>query len=164
MDVKYVPTSCYVGEYADKFYQYTVIDECTRERYIYHYKEQSSHSTVNFLMRAIKYFKYKPQIVQTDNGFEFTHFKETKMVHPLDIFCEKLGIRHQLIRPRTPRHNGRVERSHRNDNERFYKRLSFYSYEDLIVQAKAYIKRANNIPMQTLGVLTPLEKRAQYVK
>ena len=34
--------------------------------------------------------------------------------------------------PRTPCHNGKVERSHRNDNERFYKYLSFYSYDDLI--------------------------------
>ena len=53
--------------------------------------------------------------------------------------------------PRTPRHNGKVERSHRNDNERFYKYLSFYSYDDLIIQMKKYLYRSNRLPMQTLG-------------
>lgn len=40
------------------------------------------------------------------------------------------GIRHKLIRPFTPRHNGKVERSHRKDNERFYATHLFYSFED----------------------------------
>lgn len=80
MDVKYVPTHCYIGKLPDKFYQYTVIDEASRERFIFPFKEQSSHSTVQFLKMAIKHFGYKPKIIQTDNGFEFTHFKETKQV------------------------------------------------------------------------------------
>lgn len=83
---------------------------------------------------SIEYFGYTPEIIQTDNGFEFTHFKDTQRIHPFDILCNKLGIRHQLIIPRTPRHSGKVERSHRNDDERFYKKLSFYSYEDLKTQ------------------------------
>ena len=58
---------------------------------------------------AIKHFGYIPEIIQTDNGFEFTHFKDTKRVHPFDKLCNELGIKHQLIRPRTPRHNGKVE-------------------------------------------------------
>ena len=57
-------------------------------------------------------------------------------MHPFDVLCNQLNIRHQLIRLRTPRHNGKVERSYRNDNERFYKYLSFYSYNDLICQMK----------------------------
>ena len=109
----------------DKFYQYTIIDEATRERFIYPFKEQSSYSTVTFVKMAIKYFGYTPETIQTDNGFEFTHFKDTKRVHLFDKLCNELGIKHQLIRPRTPRHNGKVERSHRNDNERFYSKLSF---------------------------------------
>ena len=50
----------------------------------------------------------------------------------MDEFCINNNIYHHKIRPRTPRHNGKVERSHRNDNERFYSFLSFYSLEDLI--------------------------------
>jgi transposase InsO family protein len=105
------------------------------------------------------YFGYLPKIIQTDNGQEFTHLKQTNKIHPLDLLCKELNIRHQLIRPRTPRHNGKVERSHRNDNERFYKYLSFYSYDDLLIQMKRYLNRSNNIPMQTLNWLSPLQMR-----
>jgi len=159
MDVKYVPTECYSGTTPDKFYQYTIIDEASRERFIYPYKEQSTYSTVDFVKRAIVYFGYKPKIIQTDNGQEFTYTMKTDKVHPLDILCISLDIEHKLIRPRTPRHNGKVERSHRNDQNRFYNYLRFYSYDDLKKQMKAYLNRSNNIPMQVLNWLSPIEKR-----
>lgn len=159
MDVKYVPTACYSGTDGEKFYQYTVIDEASRQRFIYPYREQSSYSTVDFIKKAITFFGYRPRIIQTDNGTEFTHFKNTKRIHPMDVLCKELGIIHQLIRPRTPRHNGKVERSHRNDQARFYNFLRFYSYDDLKNQTKRYLKRSNNIPMQVLGWKTPMEKR-----
>lgn len=159
LDVKYIPKTCYTGDLPDKFYQYTMIDEASRERFLFPFKEQSSYSTVAFVEMAIAYFGYQPQIIQTDNGFEFTHFKDTKRIHAFDRFCHEHGIHHQLIRPRTPRHNGKVERSHRNDNARFYKHLHFYSYDDLMVQMKRYLYRSNRIPMQTLGWKSPLEIR-----
>ena len=53
MDVKYVPTACYSGSVPQKYYQYTVIDEASRERFIYPYMEQSSYSTIDFLKRSI---------------------------------------------------------------------------------------------------------------
>ncbi len=159
MDVKYVPKECYSGQGNQKFYQYTVIDEASRERFIYPYKEQSSYSTVDFVKRAIAYFGYSPEIIQTDNGAEFTHIAKTDRIHPLDVLLNELNIQHKLIRPRTPRHNGKVERSHRNDQNRFYNYLKFYSYKDLQVQMKAYLKRSNNIPMQVLDWLSPVDKR-----
>lgn len=163
MDVKYVPTACYVGANGDKFYQYTIIDEASRERYIYPYLEQSSYSTVDFINRAIKYFGYTPDIIQTDNGTEFTHFVKTDRVHPMDILCHEKLIMHKLIRPRTPWHNGKVERSHRNDQERFYNQLQFYSYEDLKRQMASYLYRSNRIPMSVLGWKTPIAKRNELV-
>lgn len=161
MDVKFVPRVCYTGSVPQKFYQYTVIDEASRERFVYPYMEQSSYSTVDFLKRAITYFKYQPEILQTDNGSEFTNIRKTDRVHFLDIMCQELGIQHKLIRPRTPRHNGKVERSHRNDQERFYNHLHFFSYEDLKIQMKRYLKRSNSIPMQVLGWKSPREKRLE---
>lgn len=161
LDVKYVPTPCYSGTDRQKFYQYTVIDEASRERFIYPYMEQSSYSTIQFVKRAIDYFGYKPLIIQTDNGGEFTHLIKTNRVHPFDIFCNDLGIIHKLIRPRTPRHNGKVERSHRNDQERFYNFLKFYNYQDLQIQMKRYLNRSNNIPMQVLDWKSPLQKRLE---
>jgi transposase InsO family protein len=159
MDVKYVPTACYTKGSEERFYQYTMIDEASRERFIYPYKEQSGYSTCDFIRRAISYFGYKPEIIQTDNGTEFTNFSNTERVHAMDVLCQKLGIKHKLIRPRTPWHNGKVERSHRNDQERFYNHLSFYSYEDLKKQMKSWLYRSNRIPMAVLGWKSPFEKR-----
>lgn len=161
LDVKYVPSACYVGEIPDKFYQYTMIDEASRERFIYPYSEQSSYSTIDFVKRAINYFRYSPETIQTDNGFEFTYPKDYKRTHSFDIFCNQLEIQHKLIHPRTPWHNGKVERSHRNDQERFYNFLSFYSFENLKVQMYRYMRRSNRIPMAVLGWISPIERRFQ---
>ena len=161
MDVKYVPAACYAGTDGDKFYQYTMIDEASRERFIYAYKEQSSYSTIDFTKRAIIYFGYAPETIQTDNGGEFTHSSKTNRVHPFDMLCNQLNIHHKTIRPKTPWHNGKVERSHRNDQERFYNYLRFYSLEDLQMQMKRYLRRSNRIPMSVLGWKSPVEKRRE---
>ena len=113
------------------------------------------------MQRAIIYFGYAPDMIQTDNGGEFTHTQKTKRIHPLDVLCSSLHITHKTIRPATPWHNGKVERSHRNDQERFYNHLSFYSYEDLQIQMKRYLRRSNRIPMSVLGWKSPLQKRQE---
>ena len=161
LDVKHIPIACYSGTDGEKFYQYTMIDEASRERFIYPYKEQSGYSTVDFVKRAILYFGYAPEIIQTDNGSEFCNTKKTDRIHYFDRFCAEFNIHHKTIRPKTPWHNGKVERSHRNDQERFYNYLKFYSYEDLLVQMKRYLKRSNNIPMAVLGWKSPIQKRAE---
>ncbi len=174
LDVKYVPRSCYVGDFQEdqRYYQYTVIDEATRERFIYPYQEQCPQSTIDFMKRAIVYFGYKPNILQTDNGSEFTYTRQLKSdkEHLLDKFCRLHNIEHKTIKPRTPRHNGKVERSHRNDNERFYAWLKFFSFEDLKKQMKTYLERSNNIPISVLTSrdqkqkwLTPKEKRRELL-
>lgn len=163
MDVKFVPKPCYVGPYENEFYQYTVIDEASRERFIYPYKEQSSHSTVDFVKRAITYFGYSPKIIQTDNGMEFTHTVHPNKPSLLDKLCNELKIEHKLIRPRTPRHNGKVERSHRIDQERFYNYLSFYSYDDLKLQMKQWLIRYNNMSKPVLNWKTPIQKRNELM-
>ena len=174
LDVKYIPLECYTGNGAcERYYQYTVIDEATRKRFIRAYKEQSQESTIDFIIRAIKFFGYKPRMIQTDNGQEFTFLKgETKdgRIHKFDHFCIHFGIKHKLIRPRTPRHNGKVERSHRNDNERFYRYLRYYSFDDLQSQMTVYLRRSNDIPSAVLRSandkkrwLSPNEKEAELL-
>ncbi|MEG0568864.1 MAG: IS481 family transposase, partial [Erysipelotrichales bacterium] len=121
-------------------------------------------NTIDFIHRAFKYFGYYPKIIQTDNGTEFAYNTKTKQVHPLKLELDELGIIHQKIRPRTPEHNGKVERSHRNDNQRFYRFLSFFSLEDLNYQGKLYLKRSNNIPMAVLDYRTPKEQRSHINK
>ena len=161
MNVKYVPSDCYSGTDGEKFYQYTVLDEASRERFLYAYRENSSYSTVDFVQRAIIHFGYAPGMIQTDNGGEFTHTQKTKRIHPLDVLCGRLHILHKTIRPKTPWRNGKVERSHRNDQERFYNFLKFYSYEDLQDQMKHYLRRSNRIPMSVLGWKSPVQKRQE---
>lgn len=160
MDVKYVPQACYAGRDDEVFFQYTMIDEASRERFIFPYKEHSSFSTLDFVKRAITYFGYTPEEIQTDNGSEFAYTQNTKRVHPLDMLCKQLNIRHKRIRPQTPWHNGKVERSHRSDQERFYNFLRFYSYDDLLIQMKRYLYRSNRIPMAVLGWRSPFQMRA----
>lgn len=162
IDVKFVPKECKADNlpFDKKYYQYTCIDEASRERFIYHYEEHTPANTVDFAYRCFLFYGYKPEEIQTDNGTEFTWNQDKmKTIHPLQQLCINENIYHHKIRPRTPRHNGKVERSHRNDNERFYNYLKFYSLEDLRYQAKLYLKRSNNIPMATLGYKTPNEYR-----
>ena len=167
IDVKYVPKSCASTAISidKRFYQYTCIDEASRERFLYWYDSANPSNTIDFIKRCILYYEYKPLEIQTDNGTEFSWNSERmKIIHPMDEFCIREGIYHHKIRPRTPRHNGKVERSHRNDNERFYSFLSFYSLEDLREQGKRYLKRSNNIPMQVLKYKTPIEMRQELLK
>lgn len=161
MDVKYVPSACYVGSDGEKFYQYTAIEEASRKRFIYAYREQSSYSSIDFFKRAIIYFGYAPETVQTDNGSEFIHTSKTERIHPFDVFCKEINVNHKTIRPRTPWHNGKVERSHRNDQERFYNHLSFFSFGDLQIQMKRYLYRSNNIPMSVLEWKSPNQKQRE---
>lgn len=159
IDVKYVPSACLVGEAeGEKFYQYTAIDEYSRFRYIAAFKEHSSYSSTVFLESMIKSFPFKVECVQTDNGTEFT--KRLLKENDLTLFEERLkelGIRHKLIKPYTPRHNGKVERSHRKDNEHFYASHKFYSFEDFSKQLAVHSRKYNNFPMRPLGWKSPRE-------
>ena len=83
LNVKYVPTACYSDNDGEKFYQYTMIDEADRERFIYPYREQSGYSAVDFVKRAILSFGYAPEIIPTDNGSEFCNTSKTPRIHTL---------------------------------------------------------------------------------
>lgn len=152
VDVKHVPAVCLVGDAkGEKFYQYTAIDEFSRFRYVEAFNEASTYTSALFVKNLTKAFKFKIECIQTDNGFEFTkHFKSDKP-SLFEKTLSELGIKHKLIRPFTPRHNGKVERSHRKDNERFYAVRTFYSFDDFSKQLSIYNKRDyNNFPMRPL--------------
>lgn len=169
IDVKIVPKDCCVGDAAkQRLYQYTAIDEHTRLRYLAAFEEQNTYSSTVFLTSMVSYFKrygITVQCVQSDNGPEFTNrFVSTKR-NTLSLFeqtAAKIGIRHKLIKPYTPRHNGKVERSHREDMKRFYGRSVFYSFQDFEKQLAVHMTRSNKIPMRPLGYLSPREFLANY--
>lgn len=168
IDVKHVPAACIVGDAeGEKFYQYTAIDEFSRFRYVKAFREISTYSSMVFLEHMLKAFPFPVECVQTDNGFEFTkRFGSSKSDKDLTLFEKKLaelGIEHKKIRPFTPRHNGKVERSHRKDNEYFYATHRFYSFEDFSKQLKIHNKKYNNFPMRPLGWKSPRETLKSFL-
>lgn len=166
IDVKVVPTACIVGDAkaeGRKFYQYTAIDEYSRFRYLEAFEEQSTYSSAVFLEHLVKKFPFKIECVQTDNGAEFTKALGSSQNPTPTMFEKKLaehGIRHKRIRPYTPRHNGKVERSHRKDNEYLYATHTFYSFEDFTKQLKVHNYNYNKFPMRPLNWKSP----ADYIK
>lgn len=136
VDVKYVPAKSLTKEVRERdgrYYQYTAIDEYTRKRVLWASKEQSTSASTEFIKVIMKKFPFKIECIQTDNGFEFTNrlnWQGTKKKTMFESKLEELGIKHKLIKPKTPRHNGKVERSHRKDQERFYYNKVFCSFED----------------------------------
>lgn len=159
IDVKFVPASCLVGEAkGQKFYQYTFLDEYSRFRYLEAFEEHSTYSSMLFLQHVVKRFPYAIECIQTDNGAEFTKRLLTKGSDTPTIFeaeLARLGIRHKLIRPYTPRHNGKVERSHRKDNEEFYASHTFYSFDDFKKQLAVRERIYNHFPMRPLNWRSP---------
>lgn len=164
IDVKVVPTACIVGDaQGEKFYQYTAIDEYSRFRYLEAFKEQSSYSSAVFVEHLIKKFPFKIECIQTDNGQEFTKtYGNSKNPKPtmFESKLSELGIHHKLIKVYTPRHNGKVERSHRKDNEYFYATHRFYSFDDFAKQLKVHNYNYNKFPMRPLNWKAP----ADYIK
>jgi len=166
VDVKVVPKECIckeAQEKGEKYYQYTAIDEYTRYRQIWYYKEQTTYSSKEFLEYIVNKFPFKIECIQTDNGFEFTNRLGTDKHQT--IFEAKLiefEIEYRNIKPYTPRHNGKVERSHRKDQESFYNKRKFYSIEDLQKQGKYYLKQYNNFPMKPLKWKTPKEMLTSF--
>lgn len=169
IDVKYVPLKCLTKEIKEKdgrYYQYTAIDEYTRQRVLWASKEHSTYASTEFLKVVQKKLKYKIECVQTDNGFEFTNRLNSHETNRKTMFEEALkeaGIEHKLIKPKTPRHNGKVERSHRKDQERFYYNKVFCSFEDFKNRLKYWEKEYNNFPMKPLKWLSPNEKYLEYI-
>ena len=165
IDVKFVPESCIVGDAAgEKFYQYTAIDEFSRWRYLEAFQEHSSYSSAQFLEHLVKAAPFRILCVQTDNGTEFTKkfVSDKARPHLFEQKLELLSIQHKLIKPFTPRHNGKVERSHRKDNEYFYASHKFYSFEDFKKQLAVHNRKYNHFPIRPLGWLAPLAFLAKY--
>jgi len=153
IDVKHVPLACCVN--GEKYYQYTAIDEFSRFRYLGAFKENSTYSSACFLSDMLKAFPFKVECVQTDNGTEFTNRFRGGGTTLFEKKLHESGIRHKLIRPFTPRHNGKVERSHRKDNEYFYAVKKFFSFEDFQTQLKRHNRWYNNFPMRPLQWCSP---------
>lgn len=161
IDVKIVPAVCIVGDAKlmdEKFYQFTAIDEYSRFRFLAAFKDESSYSASQFVNMLVKAFPFEIKCIQTDNGAEFTNRFVTgkrNLLTQFQLTLKKHGIKHKLIKPFTPRHNGKVERSHRKDNEYFYATHRFMSFEDFKRQLYVWNRKYNSFPMRPLNWHSP---------
>ena len=169
IDVKMVPSECLVGELhnnEEHYYQYTCIDEFSRFRYLEIFREKSTYSSKCFILNCVKKLPFKIKCVQTDNGVEFTN----KLIHPdakptlFEKTLMELGIEYKRIKPYTPRHNGKVERSHGKDQLYFYNGRTFFNLNDLETQVARRMYEYNRIPKKPLGYLSPIEFLDNYNK
>ena len=163
VDVKYVPSYCVTN--GRKYYQYTAVDECTRWTYREMYDEHSTYSSTQFLVNLIKLCPFPIREIQTDNGTEFTNAlnKNSANKTMFEDLLEKCGIMYHRIRVATPRHNGKVERQHRIDEARFYKKMAMFNLEDGRKQLAKYNVRSNDIPKTCLGYRSPNEVLQDYL-
>jgi hypothetical protein len=173
MDVKHVPKACLSPKLLEsapytRFYQYTAIDEYSRLRILEGYDEHDTYSSTLFLRQVISFFKaygIEVECVQVDNGTEWTKRLMANDDANLSLFeltAKQLNVRVKYIKPHTPKHNGKVERSHREDQKLFYSEVirlnrPFKELDDYKVRLRRHQNKTNNRPMRPLCYFSPLD-------
>jgi len=159
IDVKWVPSRIK----GQRCYQFTAIDCATRWRYLQAYNDASNLSAVRFLKELIGVVDFEIKAIKTDNGSCFTnryngYYKSNlpfPRLHILDKICQKYDIVHYLIDPGKPAQNGHVERSHREDQEKFYEQTQFKSFEELKYKLRLWNMYYNDTKHCGLNGKTP---------
>jgi transposase InsO family protein len=149
MDVKFLTFANKRGEKVRRF-QYTAIDDATRVRALKIYDKHTQTNAIDFVDHVIEKFPFRIKEIRTDNGHEF----QAKF----HWHVEDKGIRHAYIKKGTPQLNGKVERSHRSDQEEFYQLLSYKDDIDLETKLEEWENFYNfNRPHGAFNGKTPYE-------
>ena len=131
IDTKATPNGA--DKRTSKRHQFTAIDIASKIRYLRIMDGLSNSNSLAFVKEAVAFFTeigIQVECVQTDNHTTFTNLysggakkadHEIRRVHAVTEWLLLRGIEHKLSRPGTPQHNGFVERSHRTDEEEFYR-------------------------------------------
>jgi len=131
-------------------YQFTAIDDATRIRALKIYKKHNQISAIDFVEYVIEKFPFRIHTIRTDRGHEFQA--------RFHWHIEDKGMRHVYIKPKSPQLNGKVERSHRTDQEEFYQLLTYTDDVDLNKKLKAWENFYNfNRPHGAFDGKTPYE-------
>jgi transposase InsO family protein len=122
MDVKFLS---FIGKNGEKIrrFQFTAIDDATRVRALKIYDRHTQANAIDFVDHVIARFPFRIMEIRTDNGHEFQA--------GFHWHVEDQGIRHAYIKPSSPQLNGKVERSHRSDEQEFYQLLTYKGDVDL---------------------------------
>jgi len=152
MDVKFLER---IPGTRKRLYQFTAIDDCTRIRVLKVYDACNQQTAIRFAGEVLRRLPFRVHVMQTDNGAEFQS--------RFHWYLDRLDIRHVYIRPRTPRLNGKVERSHRVDDQEFYQLLDKNGISDDVHLFNKKLREWENYynyhrPHRGLGGQTPYER------
>ena len=156
VDVKFLDFKVEEGKKIRRF-QYTAIDDATRVRALKIYERHTQQNAIDFVNYVIGKFPFRINTIRTDNGHEF----QAKFHWHL----EDMGVRHAYIKPRTPRLNGKVERSHGTDQREFYQLLTYTDDVDLHAKLAEWEAFYNyHRPHGGLGGKTPYERLIEKMR
>lgn len=132
VDFKHVPFKV-AGQ---KYYQLSAVDHCTTWRMIRVYGSPSIENTYEFLNELGQRCPFPILQIQTDNDVAFTDkFTSPEMQvtgrHWFDIWCNAKEIEHKLIPPGVKELNGKVENTHKQDDDEFFSQHWFESFQQL---------------------------------
>jgi len=137
--------------YPTKRYIFTAIEKNTKIGFARMYKNNSSYSGRDFLLRLYFLLNNSLFYVHTDNGSEFAKYFQDA--------CCKLGIPHYFSRPRTPKDHPEIERFNKTIEDEF---LQMGNYIDDVetfnrLLTDWLIEYNFTRPHQSLGYITPME-------
>ena len=164
IDIKYVPEEdIRFPTYGERYYQITAIDEYSRKRALKIVNEKSTHETKKFLKELEGRMGFPIKMIQVDNGKEFVNDEDK--TYKISAF-EKAAIELDMIlrrtRPYSPWQNGKVERSHREDQKILYGNTIFTSKKMLIEKVSKHERRYNKTAKQVLGFKSPNQVVSEY--
>lgn len=108
-------------------------------------------------MNGGKYIPFATKQIQTDNGSEFSS--------QFSWHLDDLGISHRKTKVCSPEENGKVERSHRTDQEEFYGINRFVSIKHCMQLLQQWEKEYNEKrPHMALKGKTPKEYLTQKLQ
>ena len=100
-----------------------MIDDATRIRALKVYPRLNQNNAIAFVAYVLEKFPFRVQSIRTDRGHEF----EAKF----HWHVEDKSIHLVYVKLRSPQLNGKVERSHRTDQEEFNQLLDYVDGVDL---------------------------------
>lgn len=166
LDIKYVPFPVENR----KAYVFNAIDDCSRWRFQYAYRSKGDEEACDFVQRLSDAAPFPIEQIQTDNECCFTNRfvrapkADPETRHPFPSLLSAKGIHHRLIPPGIKELNGKVERSHKTDDQEFYWRLPRGLFFD---QCQRELSRwtfayDHYRPHSSLKMKTPVQRLADF--
>ena len=131
------------------------IDDATRIRALKDYPRHNQKNAIAFVEYVLEKFPFRVQRIRTDRGHEFPA--------KFHWHVEDKGIRHVYIKPRSPQLNGKVERSHRTDQDEFYQLLEYVDDVDLNEKLAEWERFYNLTRPHAPSVAKPLMRHSENV-